>query len=70
MSSFGDTFSATAEGPYWSEEKFRVMGSLLKSSGSYYYYYYYYYYYCKLLLLLVVVSNNFEMGNGLLNDNN
>lgn len=65
MSSFGDTFSATAEGPYWIEEKFRVVGSLLKSSGSYYYYYY-----CKLLLLLVVVSNNLEMGNGLLNDNN
>lgn len=65
MSSFGDTFSATAEGPYWIKEKFRVVGSLLKSSGSYYYYYY-----CKLLLLLLVVSNNFEMGNGLLNDNN
>ena len=42
MSSFGDTFSATAESPYWIEENVRVVGSLLKSSGSYYYYYYYY----------------------------
>ena len=45
MSSFGDTFSATAESPYWIEENVRVVGSLLKSSGSYYYYCYYYYYY-------------------------